>query len=78
MANGDSPLSDALYDKAAAIAERHLEAALDEAGELEHLVAIMMLEASVNAAVDLTSKGDIVGLLRDLADQIEKDRDEDD
>ena len=70
--------SDEFYDKAADIAEKHLTAALDEAAQMEYLVAVMMIEASVNAAVELTSRDDIVRLLQDLTHQIELDLDEDD
>jgi hypothetical protein len=70
--------SDALYDKAADIAEKHLAAALEEADEIEYLVAVMMIEASVNMAVELTSRDDIIKLLKDLVVQIESDESEDD
>ena len=70
--------SDALYDRAAEIAEKHLNAALAESNEFEYLVAVMMIEAAVNAAVDLTSRDDIVRLLADLVQQIDQDGDEDD
>jgi len=70
--------SDALYDRAADIAEKHLAAALEEAEEIEYLVAVMMIEASVNMAVELTSRDDIIKLLKDLVVQIESDESEDD
>lgn len=69
--------SDALYDQAAEIAEKHLSAALSEGGQLEYLVAVMMIEAAVNAAVELTSREDIIRLLTDLVQQIELDADDD-
>jgi hypothetical protein len=67
------PPSDALYDKAAEIADRHLAGALKEGDEIDYLVAVMMIEAAVNAAVDLTSGPDIVVLLKDLVRQVEED-----
>jgi hypothetical protein len=70
--------SDQLYDKAAEIAEKHLGAAIEEGGDVEYLVAVMMIEASVNTAVELTSRDDIVRLLKDLVEQIETDADEED
>jgi hypothetical protein len=76
-ASADAP-SDALYDKAAEIADRHLAAALKEDDEIDYLVAVMMIEAAVNAAVDLTSGSDIVILLKDLVLQVEEDSAADD
>ncbi|GGF25354.1 hypothetical protein GCM10011611_34270 [Aliidongia dinghuensis] len=64
---------DALYDKAAEIADRHLVAALEEGGALGYLVGVMMVEAAVNAAAEATSREDIVRLLKDLTEQIEQD-----
>ncbi len=78
MSDDTLPPSDELYDKAAEIAERHLARALEEAGETEYLAAVMMIEASVNAAVELTSRDDIVRLLKDLTRQIELDLDAED
>jgi hypothetical protein len=69
----DTPPNDALYDKAAEIADRHLSAALEEGGDNDYLVAVMMIESAVNAAVELTSASDIVVLLKDLAVQVEAD-----
>jgi hypothetical protein len=69
---------DEMYDQAADIANKHLNAALDESGPLENLVAIMMVEAAVNAAVDATSREDIIRLLQDLVRQIEEDETEED
>ena len=68
---------DKMYDRAAEIAQKHLDMALKEGGALENLVAIMMVEAAVNAAVDATSREDIVRLLEDLVSQIESDDEED-
>jgi len=36
-------------------------------------VAVAMIEAAVNTAVDETSHEDVVDMLRDLANQIEED-----
>jgi hypothetical protein len=74
----DNDDMEAMYDKAADIAGKHLNAALDEGGPLEYLVAVMMVEASVNAAVEATSRDDIVRLLKDLIEQIESDEAEED
>jgi pantothenate kinase len=74
----DDEAMDEMYDKAADIAGKHLNAALDEGGELEYLVAVMMVEASVNAAVEATSRDDVIRLLRDLIEQIESDESDED
>jgi hypothetical protein len=68
---------EALYDKAGEIAERHLRAALAEGGENDYLVAVMMIEVAVNAAAEATSPEDILRLLKDLAQQIEADVEDD-
>ena len=48
-------------------------AALKEGEDLDYLVAVMMVEASVNAAVEATSRDDVIRLLKDLTRQIEED-----
>lgn len=78
MPNESNTLMDAMYDKAADIADKHLAAALKEGGELEYLVAVMMVEAAVNASVELTSREDIIRLLKDLVQQIEEDEEDED
>lgn len=62
-----------LFDKALDLAEKHLEAAMKEGGALSGYVAIAMIEAAVNQAVEETSHEDVADMLRDLADQIEAD-----
>ena len=49
MASEQKHPSDALYDKAAEIAEKHLAAALEEGAALDYLVSVMMVEAAVNS-----------------------------
>lgn len=73
MASEQKHPSDALYDKAAEIAEKHLAAALEEGSALDYLVSVMMVEAAVNEAVESTSPEDVVKLLKDLVRQIEED-----
>ncbi len=70
--NTDSS-ADVMFDKALDIAEKHLKLAIEEGGVLGPYVAVAMIEAAVNTAVDETSHEDVVDMLRDLADQIEKD-----
>ncbi|MDG5496729.1 hypothetical protein GE253_15930 [Niveispirillum sp. SYP-B3756] len=67
-----------LFDKALDLAEKHLEAAMKEGGALSGYVAIAMIEAAVNQAVEETSHEDVADMLRDLADQIEADAEEGD
>jgi len=69
---------EAMFDKALDIAEKHLDEAMQEGGVLGPYVAVAMIEAAVNAAVEETSHEDVVDMLRDLAAQIEADTDEDD
>ena len=69
----DSNTAAALFDKALEIAEKHLETAVKEGGALGPYVAIAMIEAAVNRAVEETSHDDVIGMLRDLAQQIESD-----
>jgi hypothetical protein len=68
--------TEALFEKALSIAEDHLEKAMEEAGELASYVAVAMIEAAVNQAIDETSMQDIADMLRDLANQIEADMEE--
>ena len=69
--------AEALFEQALATAEKHLEAAMKESTALSDYVAVAMIEAAVNQAVEATSAEDIVDMLRDLADQIENSEDED-
>ncbi len=70
--------ADAMFDKALDIAEKHLKRAIEEGGVLGPYVAVAMIEAAVNSAVDETSHEDVVDMLRDLANQVEEDADEED
>lgn len=63
-----------LFEKALDIADTHLEAALTEAGPLAPYVAVAMVEAAVNRAVDATSGDDVISILQDLITQIENDQ----
>ena len=62
-----------LFEQALVIAEKHLDAAAEEAGDLADYVAVAMIEVAVNQAIDVAGHEDIVSVLRDLADQIEQD-----
>lgn len=73
MSSNTEKTAEAMFDKALSIAEKHLEMAIKEGGELGPYVAVAMIEAAVNAAVDETSHEDVVDMLRDLANQIEAD-----
>lgn len=68
---------DAKFEQALEIAEKHLDKAISEAGQLGPFVAIAMIEAAVNAALDQAADEDVIDMLRDLADQIEADADND-
>lgn len=68
--------AEALFDKALEVADKHLEAALSEAGPLSDYVTVAMIETAVNRAVDVAGHADIADMLRDLANQIEADMDD--
>ncbi|CAK0768484.1 conserved hypothetical protein [uncultured Gammaproteobacteria bacterium] len=68
---------DAKFGEALEIAEKHLDKAITEAGALGPFVAVAMIEAAVNAALDQAADEDVIDMLRDLADQIEADADSD-
>jgi len=70
--------AEAMFDKALDIAEKHLQSAMQEGGPLSSYVAVAMIEAAVNQAVEETSHEDVVDMLRDLAAQIEQDAQEQD
>jgi len=70
--------AEAMFDKALDIAEKHLQKAMEEGGPLSSYVAVAMIEAAVNQAVEETSHEDVVDMLRDLAAQIEQDAQESD
>jgi hypothetical protein len=77
MTDQNSDVSaDAMFDKALDIAEKHLKRAVEEGGILGPYVAVAMIEAAVNTAVEETSHEDVVDMLRDLANQIEEDAEE--
>lgn len=74
----EAETAEAEFDAALAVAEKHLGAAIKEAGELGDFVAVAMIEAAVNAAVEIAGEMDIASILRDLADQIEGGADDED
>ena len=70
-----------IFEDALTIADRHLTEAMKENEEMAPYIAVAMIEAAVNQAIDVSSPQDIVAILRDLASQIEDecgDEDEDD
>jgi len=73
MTDDNNQAAEAMFDKALSVAEKHLENAIKEGGPLGPYVAVAMIEAAVNAAVEETSHEDVVDMLRDLAAQIEAD-----
>ncbi len=76
MSKDTNQTAEALFEKALSIAEKHLEEAIKEGGPLGPYIAVAMIEAAVNSAVDETSHEDVIDMLRDLASQIEQDADE--
>ncbi len=68
MAEADEPS----FEVALKVAEKHLDHAIGEGRELGPYVAVAMIEAAVNSAVDITSHEDVVDMLRELANQVEE------
>jgi len=62
-----------MFEKALDIADESLEKALVQAGPLAPYVAVAMIEAAVNRAVDMTSSEDVLAIMQDLMAQIESD-----
>lgn len=73
--DNNSPAA-AMFEKALDIAEKHLDNAVKDGGPLGPYIAFAMIEAAVNQAVEDASPDDVVDMLRDLADQIEADIDD--
>ncbi len=73
----NSIASDADFDEkfelAFEIADKHLKLAMAEGGILCTYVTMAMIEAAVNSGVDQASHNDVIGLLRELANQVEED-----
>lgn len=67
-----------MFEKALDISEKHLESALREDADLAPYVAVAMIEAAVNQAVEMTSPEDVTSILQDLIAQIENEGDGDD
>jgi len=76
MTNESNSPAEAMFEKALEIAERHLDKAIKEGGPLGPYVAVAMIEAAVNQAVEEAGHEDVIDMLRDLADQIEADAEE--
>lgn len=76
MAN-EADDAEELFEKALDLADTHLDMALTKAGQLAPYVAVAMIEAAVNRAVEATSGEDVISILEDLISQIETDLAED-
>ena len=61
MTDQNNSPAEAMFDKALDIAEKHLAEAMKEGGPLSSYVAVAMIEAAVNQAVEETSH-DLAGL----------------
>mgnify|MGYP001004379555 CR=1 FL=1 len=62
-----------MFEKALDMADESLDSTLNKAGPLAPYVAVAMIEAAVNRAVDATSPEDVISILQDLIAQIEAD-----
>jgi hypothetical protein len=76
---------DKSYDKALALAEKHLETAMKSSGDLADYLPVAMIEAAVNQSSEIADPEELADFLRELADTIigdekgeeeEEDRDE--
>ncbi len=65
--------SDVVFEKALAIAEKHLKKAIEEGCVIGPYVAVAMIESAVNIAVDEVGHEDVIDMLRELANQVEED-----
>ena len=61
---------DKSYDKALALAEKHLETAIKSSGDLADYLPVAMIEAAVNQATDIADPAELADFLRELADTI--------
>ena len=61
---------DKSYDKALALAEKHLETAIKSSGDLADYLPVAMIEAAVNQSTDLADPEELADFLRELADSI--------
>ena len=77
MADQNEEETEQLFEQALTLAEKHLDMAMEEAGDLADYVAVAMIEVAVNQAIDAAGHQDMITVLRDLADQIEQDAGED-
>ena len=69
---------EASFEKSLDVAEKHLKNAMTEGAMLGPYIAVAMIEAAVNRAVMDISPDDVVGMLRELAEQVETDANEED
>jgi len=61
---------DKSYDKALALAEKHLETVIRSSGDLAEYIAVAMIEAAVNQSSELADPDELADFLRELADSI--------
>jgi hypothetical protein len=67
---------DKSYDKALALAEKHLETALKSSGDLADYLPVAMIEAAVNQSSELADPEELADFLRELADSLLSDDDD--
>ena len=61
---------DKSYDKALALAEKHLESAIKSGGDLAEYLAVAMIEAAVNQSSEIADPEELADFLRELADSL--------
>jgi hypothetical protein len=67
---------DKSYDKALALAEKHLETAMKSSGDLVEYLPVAMIEAAVNQSSELAEPEELADFLRELADNLVGNKDD--
>lgn len=65
--------TEALFEQALAHADASLTTLMQAHPQSAAYIAVAMIEAAVNQAVDLTTPEDVISMLQDLIEQIEGD-----
>lgn len=64
---------EAMFDQALTLAETNLDTLMQANPDSAAYIAVAMIEAAVNRAVELATPEDVTSMLQDLIDQIEGD-----
>lgn len=64
---------EAMFDQALTLAETNLDTLMQANPDSAAYIAVAMIEAAVNRAVELATPEDVTSMLQDLIDQIDGD-----